>query len=173
MAETFLMIKPSAVAAGHVGGIIDAVERAGFKMRGAASRRLTRAEAEVFYDVHEGKEFFESLVAYVTSGLTLGLVLEAPDAVTLLRRTVGATDPADAAPGTVRALFGDTLQRNAVHASDSPERVQHELAVYFGDCPRALISQAGAEFPSGEAPRRVDGEDRSSADRSRRTSGRR
>lgn len=140
MARTFLMVKPSAVDAGQVGGIIAVVEEAGFRILGAASRRLTSAEAEVFYDVHRGKEFFESLVAYVTSGLTLGLMLEAADAVALLRQTVGATDPADAAPGTVRALFGETLQRNAVHASDSPERVEHESIVYFGDCPRTLIS---------------------------------
>ncbi len=134
------MVKPSAVDAGQVGGIIDVVEKAGFRVLGAASRRLTPAEAEVFYDVHKGKEFFEALVAYVTSGLTLGLMLEAVDAVALLRKTVGTTDPADAAPGTVRALFGETLQRNAVHASDSPERVEHESVVYFGDCPRTLTS---------------------------------
>jgi nucleoside-diphosphate kinase len=147
MARTFLMIKPSALDAGHVGGIVDVVEKAGFKILGAASRSLTPSEAEAFYDVHRGKDFFEPLVAYVTSGLTLGLMLEADDAVGLLRRTVGSTDPADAAPGTVRALFGETLQRNAVHASDSPERVEHESAVYFGDCPRTLISQTCEESP--------------------------
>ena len=134
------MVKPSAVDAGQVGRIIDVVEKAGFRIQGAASRRLTAAEAEVFYDVHKGKEFFESLVAYETSGLTLGLMREAADAVALLRQSVGATDPADAAPGTVRALFGETLQRNAVHASDSPERVEHESVVYFGGCPRAFVS---------------------------------
>ena len=138
MARTFLMVKPSAVGAGHVGGILSVVEKAGFKILGVASRRLTVAEAEVFYDVHRGKEFFEPLVEYMTSGPTVGLMLEADDAVALLRRTVGATDPKDAAPGTVRALFGETLRRNAVHASDSAERVEHEAAVYFADCPRAL-----------------------------------
>lgn len=139
MSRTFLMVKPSAVRAGHVGGIIDVVEKAGFEILGAASRRLTETEAETFYDVHRGKEFFEPLVEYITSGLTLGLLLEADDAVALLRRTVGATDPKNAEPGTVRSLFGETLQRNAVHASDSQERVEHESAVYFRDCPRAIV----------------------------------
>lgn len=140
MDRTFLMIKPSAVEAGQVGGIIDAVERAGFGILGIASRRLTRAEAEVFYDVHAGKDFFEPLVSYVTSGMTVGLMLEATDAVAQLRKTVGATDPAAAAPGTIRAAFGESLQRNAVHASDSPERVEYESAVYFGDCRRTITS---------------------------------
>ena len=143
MSRTFLVVKPSAVSAGHVGGIVDVVEKAGFRIVGAASRLLTVAEADAFYDVHRGKEFFDPLVEYITSGLTFGLMLEADDAVALLRRTVGATDPNDAAPGTIRALFGESLRRNAVHASDSAERVEHESAVYFADCPRALEERAG------------------------------
>lgn len=145
MSRTFLMVKPTAVKTGHVGRIVDLVEKAGFRILAVASRRLTAGEAEEFYDVHRGKEFFGPLVEYITSGLTLGILLEAEDAVALLRRTVGATDPRNADPGTVRALFGTTLRRNAVHASDSPERVEHESAVYFGDCPRTVVEGSGSE----------------------------
>ena len=77
---------------------------------------------------------------YMTSGMTVGMMLEADDAIALLRRTVGATDPAEAAEGTIRAKFGESLRRNAVHASDSPGRVEHEAGIYFGDCPRARES---------------------------------
>ncbi len=137
MSKTFLLIKPSAVAAHKVGGIISELEKAGFEILGLTSKRMTREEAERFYDVHKGKDFYEPLLDYMTSGLTVGLVLDADDAVVLLRKTVGATDPAKADRGTIRALFGDTLRRNAVHASDSPGRVEHEAGIYFGDCPRA------------------------------------
>ena len=138
MARTFLMVKPRAVAEGLVGEIVTVIERAGFEIVGVASRRLTRAEAARFYGVHQGKPFFEGLVAHVTSGLTVGLMLEAPDAVAALRRIVGATDPAEALPGTIRALFGRSVRENAVHASDSPESVAVESELFFGDCPRTL-----------------------------------
>lgn len=138
MERTFLLIKPSAVAAGNVGGIITAVESAGFTIVGLASKRMTSEEAERFYEVHRGKEFYEPLLVYMTSGLTVGLLLEADDAIAFLRRTVGTTDPADAADGTIRALFGQTLRRNAVHASDSPESFERESGIYFCDCPRVM-----------------------------------
>jgi nucleoside-diphosphate kinase len=139
MARTFLMIKPRAVSEGHAGEIIAAVERLGFEIAGIASRRLTVSEAERFYDAHRGKPFFESLVAFVTSGPTVGLMLEAPDAVPTLRRAVGATDPREAEPGTIRAAYGKSVTENAVHASDSPASVLLESAIFFDDCPRALV----------------------------------
>ena len=122
------MIKPRAVAEGLVGEIV-----------GVASRRLTVSEAERFYDVHRGKPFFERLVAFVTSGPAVGLMLEAPDAVAALRRAVGATDPREAEPGTIRAAYGRSVTENAVHASDSPASVLLESAIFFDDCPRALV----------------------------------
>jgi nucleoside-diphosphate kinase len=139
MARTFLMIKPTAVAAGHVGGIIGKLERSGFTIVAIATRRLTREEAAFFYDVHAGKDFFEPLLDYITSAPTVGVMLEAPDAIAALRRVVGTTDPTSAEPGTIRAEFGASLRRNAVHASDSEERVRHESEVYFRDCPRTLV----------------------------------
>jgi nucleoside-diphosphate kinase len=138
MARTFLMVKPRAVAEGLTGEIVAAIEREGFTIVGIVSRRLTADEAGRFYGVHKGRPFYERLVAFVTSGLTVGLMLEAPDAVQALRRVVGATDPAEAAPGTIRAAYGKSITENAVHASDSPENVAFESAFFFDNCPRAL-----------------------------------
>lgn len=139
MEKTFLAIKPDAVAAGAVGQIVSLLEGSGFRILGVASRKLSVHEAARFYDVHAGKPFFDGLIEFVTSGMTVALLLEAPDAVRKLRSLVGATDPAEAAPGTMRASHGTDVRRNAVHASDSPERVEHETAVYFNDCPRTVI----------------------------------
>jgi nucleoside-diphosphate kinase len=135
---TFMMIKPDAVAAGHVGHILSAVESAGLEIAGIASRRMTEAEARTFYVAHVGKPFFEPLVEFITSGMTVGIMLTSPDAVAELRRLVGSTDPAEAAPNTIRALYGTNVRENAVHASDSKESVAAEAAVYFNDCPRAI-----------------------------------
>lgn len=138
MDRTFLIIKPHAVREGASGDVLAMIERAGFSIVGIASRRLTPDEAARLYDVHAGKHFFEGLVELISAGPSIAVMLEAPDAVASLRRLVGATDPADAAPGTIRARFGRDKSLNAVHASDSPERVDHESALYFGDCPRAI-----------------------------------
>jgi nucleoside-diphosphate kinase len=135
----FLMIKPCAVADGHVGDIVAALERAGFSIAGIASRRLTAAEASGLYDVHEGKPFFGPLVDFMTSGMTVGLLLRGPG-IPALRKLIGATNPAEAAPGTIRALYGRSLSKNAVHASDSTERIDHEARFYFEDCPRTLTA---------------------------------
>ena len=132
MEQTFLMIKPSAVAQGLVGEILSAVERAGFRVVTVDSRTLTPDEAGAIYDVHADKPFFEPLVRFVTSGVSVGVILEAPDAVRRLRAIVGATDPAEAYAGTIRASYGKSIRENAVHAADSPERFVHESAIYFG-----------------------------------------
>ena len=135
----FLMIKPCAVSDGHIGDIVAAVERAGFSIVGIASRRLTSGEARLLYDVHEGKPFFGPLVDFITSGMTVGLLLDGPG-ISALRELIGATDPAEAAPGTIRALYGRSLRENAVHASDSSARIEHEARFYFEDCPRTLTA---------------------------------
>ena len=137
----FLMIKPCAVEDGHVGEIITDLERAGFELLGIASRRLTAEEAGRLYDIHRGKPFFEPLVEFITSGISIGLMLGGPG-IPVLRQLIGKTDPAEAAEGTIRAKFGRTLRENAVHASDSVERLDYEAGFYFGDCPRALTSVA-------------------------------
>lgn len=139
MDRTLVVVKPHAVREKASGDVLAMVERAGFTIVGVAMRRLTREEAGVLYDVHRGKPFFDGLVELISGGPSIAAMLEAPDAIASLRRLVGSTDPADAAPGTIRARFGKDKSLNAVHASDSPERVAHESAVYFGDCPRTLM----------------------------------
>ncbi len=119
--------------------ILAMVEQSGFRIVGVAMRHLTGAEAGVLYDIHKGKHFFDGLVRLISAGPTVAVMLEAPDAIASLRRLVGATDPAEAAPGTIRARFGKDKSENAVHASDSPERVAHESSVYFADCPRTVM----------------------------------
>jgi len=139
----FLMIKPCAVEDGHVGDIISALERGGYQILGIASRRLTVDEARRLYDVHEGKPFFEPLVDFITSGMTVGLLLRGPG-IAALRELVGATDPAEAAAGTIRALYGRSVRENSVHASDSPERIAHESSFFFDDCPRTVVGGPGS-----------------------------
>jgi nucleoside-diphosphate kinase len=136
---TFLMIKPNAVEDGHIGDIIGALEREGFTVAAIASRRLTDAEARRLYDVHEGREFFEPLVRFITSGMSVGLLLRGPD-IAHLRDFIGATDPTEAREGSIRALYGRSLRENAVHASDSYERLEYESSFYFKDCPRTLTA---------------------------------
>ena len=141
---TFLMIKPNAVEDGHVGDIIAALERAGFAIAGIASRRLTDDEARRLYDVHEGKEFFEPLVSSITSGMVVGLLMLGPS-IDELRAFIGKTNPAEAREGSIRARYGRSLRENAVHASDSWTRLEHEARFFFGDCPRTLTEDVFGE----------------------------
>ncbi len=140
MDRTFLLIKPRAVGERLVGGIVTAIEEAGFEIVALASRRLTRDEAAILYEAHVGKPFYEPLVDYMTAGPVIGLMLEAPDAISAARALVGATDPEKAEPGTIRALYGESVQKNAVHACDSPERFERESGIFFDDCPRAVTA---------------------------------
>src|SRR3954470_1676003 len=107
------------------------LEGAGFKVRAARMTRLTRVQAEAFYEVHRGRPFYESLVSFMTSGPCMPMALERDEAVTHLRKVIGATDPAQAEPGTIRKLFAESKERNAIHASDSPENAAREIAFFF------------------------------------------
>jgi nucleoside-diphosphate kinase len=131
--QTLAIIKPDAVSAGKTGRILALLEERGFKIRAARMVWLTRAEAEAFYEVHRERPFYGPLVAFMTSGPCLPMVLEHPDAVAYLREVIGATDPAEAAPGTVRRLYADSKERNAIHASDSPENAAREVAFFFSE----------------------------------------
>lgn len=142
MERTVLVIKPRAVSEGLTGRIIADVERAGFRLIGVSSRVLSREEAERFYEMHRGQYFFDGLVDFMASGLSVAVLLEAPDALPRLRELVGATEPSKAAPATLRATYGKTMRSNAVHASDSPERASSESEIYFGD---ARAGAAGGE----------------------------
>ena len=131
---TLAIIKPDAVQANLSGKILAHLEAQGFVVRAARLVRLTVPEAEAFYAVHRERPFFRPLVTFMTSGPALALALERPDAVAQLREVIGATDPAEAKPGTVRRLYAQSKERNAIHASDSPETAAREVAFFF---PRA------------------------------------
>ena len=132
MAELTLgMIKPDAVASGKSGLIIAHLEKEGFLIRAARLTRMSRAQAEKFYEVHRGRPFFEELVAFMSSGPCLPMALERADAVSHFRTVIGATDPAEAAPGTIRKLYAESKGRNAIHGSDSPANGLREVAFFF------------------------------------------
>jgi nucleoside-diphosphate kinase len=130
---TLAIVKPDAVRAGHAGKIVALLEGAGFVMRAARLVQLSAAQAEGFYEVHRERPFYRSLVTFMTSGPALALALERDDAVARLRDVIGATDPAEAKPGTVRKLFAESKERNAIHASDSPENAAREVAFFFAE----------------------------------------
>jgi nucleoside-diphosphate kinase len=128
---TLGIIKPDAIASGKSGAILAHLQQAGFTARAARLVRLSQAEAGAFYAVHRGRPFYPDLVAFMTSGPCLPLALEREDAVAHLRTVIGATDPAEAAPGTVRKLFAESKGKNAIHASDSDENAAREVAFFF------------------------------------------
>ena len=128
---TLAIIKPDAIASGKAGKILDLLLQHGFRIRAATFLHLTTAQAEAFYAVHKERPFFRPLVTFMTSGPCLPLALDRADAVLKLREVIGATDPRDAAPGTVRALYAESKERNAIHASDSPENAVREVGFFF------------------------------------------
>ncbi len=129
---TLAIIKPDAFGSGKAGRVLAALEEAGFRIRGSRVLRLRRAGAEAFYAVHRERPFFGALVEFMTSGPCMALALEHDRAVPYLREVIGATDPAEAAPGTVRALYAESKERNAIHGSDSDENARAELGFFFG-----------------------------------------
>ncbi len=141
MSQTLAIIKPDAVSAGKAGKILAHLEAAGFTVRALRMTRLTAEQAGAFYAVHKGRPFYQELVDFMTSGPCIPMILEAPDAVAKLRETIGATDPAQAAEGTVRRLYAESKGRNAVHGSDSDENAAIETAFFFSASDR--ISTGG------------------------------
>lgn len=131
MSRTLAIIKPDATAAGHAGKIVAHLESSGFVVRGLRMTTLSRVQARAFYEVHRERPFYSSLVAFMTSGPCIPIALEAENAVPRLRETIGATDPAEAAEGTVRRLYAESIERNAIHASDSDDNARREIAFFF------------------------------------------
>lgn len=131
MRLTLAIIKPDAVASGKTGAILAHLEEAGFRIRCLRMTQLSRTQAAAFYAVHRERPFFDSLVAFMTSGPIVPLVLEADSAVSRFRETIGATDPAEAAPGTVRARYAQSKERNAVHGADSDANAALEIGFFF------------------------------------------
>jgi len=128
---TLAIIKPDAFGSCRAGRVLAALEEAGFGIRGARVIRLSTGAAEAFYAVHRERPFYRSLVEFMTSGPCMPLALEHDRAVPYLREVIGATDPAEAEPGTIRALYAESKERNAIHASDSPENARTELGFFF------------------------------------------
>ena len=131
MERTLAIIKPDAVSKRYAGAIIQRIEAAGFALRGMRLVHLTRAEAEGFYAVHRARPFFDSLTTFMSSGPAVVLALEAADAIRRWRDLMGATDPAEAEPGSLRREFGESIERNATHGSDAPETAAVELGYFF------------------------------------------
>jgi nucleoside-diphosphate kinase len=129
--QTLSIIKPDAVRDNHIGEIVDSFEKAGLKISAQRMMLLSKTEAEGFYAEHKGKGFFDGLVEFMTSGPVVVQVLSGENAISLNREIMGATDPAKAAPGTLRARFGKIISANAVHGSDSPVSAAREIAYFF------------------------------------------
>ena len=129
--QTLAIIKPDAIASGKAGAILKHLQEAGFTLRAARLVRLTLPQAEAFYAVHKGRPFFPELVTFMTSGPCMPMALVRTDAVAQLRTVIGATDPAEAAPGTIRKLYAESKGRNAIHASDSDENAAREVGFFF------------------------------------------
>lgn len=131
MERTFAIIKPDAVAAGNAGAILAKIEQNGFKVRGMKMVRLSQSQAEGFYDVHRERPFYKSLVTFMVEGPVVVLALEREGAIAKWREVMGATNPANAAEGTIRKQFAESIERNAVHGSDAPETAAVEIPFFF------------------------------------------
>ena len=131
--RTLSIVKPDAVAKNVIGEIYSRFEAAGLKIVAARMKQLTAEDAQRFYAVHEGKPFYNDLVAFMTSGPVMIQVLEGDNAIALNRELMGATNPQEAAPGTIRADFAKSIDANAVHGSDAPETAAYEIGVFFTD----------------------------------------
>ena len=131
--KTLTIIKPDAFGAGKAGKIIAHLEQGGFKVKAARVMHLTDKQASAFYEVHRERPFYRSLVTFMTSGPCMPMILEKADAVAELRKAIGATDPAEAAAGTVRKLFAESKERNAIHASDSDDNALREARFFFSE----------------------------------------
>ncbi len=131
MERTFVMVKPDGVQRGLIGEVIRRLENRGLRLVAAKFMQVSRELAERHYAVHQGKPFYEGLIAYITSGPVMAMVWEGPNAIAAVRQTMGATRPTEAAPGTIRHDFGLQIGRNLTHASDGPETAAFEIALWF------------------------------------------
>ncbi len=131
MERTFIMLKPDAVKNKHIGDILQRIEKEGFKILGLKSLKLSLEDAKQFYKVHSARPFYNDLCNYMASGPIVAAALERQNAVLHWRDVIGATDPKEAAPGTIRALFAESKEANAVHGSDSVENALQEIAFFF------------------------------------------
>lgn len=129
--KSLIVIKPDAVKKKKIGKIIEILEENGFEIKGIRMKRLTKSEAEKFYMPHKGKDFFDKLIDFITSGEVVGILVEKENAIEKLRELVGETDPKKARCGTIRYMFGENITENAVHAADSLESFEREISIFF------------------------------------------
>ncbi|WP_321279057.1 nucleoside-diphosphate kinase [Marinifilum fragile] len=129
--RTFTMIKPDAVAAGHIGAILAKINEAGFRIAAMKYTQITKEQAKKFYEVHKDRPFYDELTDFMSSGPIVAAILEKEDAVVAFRKLIGATNPAEAEEGTIRKEFAESMSKNAVHGSDSDENACIEGAFYF------------------------------------------
>lgn len=130
--KTYAMIKPDGVRNGHIGEIVNRFERVGLTVERMELGMVTEELAKANYAEHEGKPFYDGLIAYITSGPVVKMVVSGENAVATVRKLMGATNPADAAPGTIRGDFGLTMDENVIHGSDSVASAEREIGVFFG-----------------------------------------
>jgi nucleoside-diphosphate kinase len=133
MERTLSIVKPDAVRAGNLGGVLDMIEASGLRIVAMKMLQLDRAKAEGFYAVHKERPFFKSLVDFMTSGPVVVSVLEGDDAISRYRKLMGATNPEKADPGTIRKKFASNIEQNACHGSDAPETAKVEIAYFFAE----------------------------------------
>jgi nucleoside-diphosphate kinase len=131
--KTYVMLKPDAVAHRHIGEILNRFERVGLTIERLEMTNVSQEQAAANYAEHEGKPFYAGLISYITSGAVVKMVLSGEDAVAITRKLMGATDPKDAAPGTIRGDFGLVMDANVIHGSDSPASAEREIAIFFGN----------------------------------------
>ena len=129
--RTFAMVKPDGVKRGLVGEVIRRIEQKGFTLVGMKLMQITRETAERHYGEHEGKPFFEGLVSFITGGLVVAMVVEGENVIQEWRKMMGATNPKDAAPGTIRGDFATTIDENVAHGSDAPATAEREIGIFF------------------------------------------
>jgi nucleoside-diphosphate kinase len=129
--KTYLMLKPDAVANRHIGEIVARIERVGLTIERLELAQVTPEQAAQNYAEHEGKPFYDGLISYITSGPVVKLVVSGPDAVAVARKLMGATNPKEAAPGTIRGDFGLIMDANVIHGSDSPASAEREIGIFF------------------------------------------
>jgi len=131
--RTYLMLKPDAVANRHIGEIIARIERVGLTIERLELTQVSEEEAALNYAEHKGKPFYDGLIAYITSGPVVKMIVSGPDAVLIARKLMGATNPKEAAPGTIRGDFGLVMDANVIHGSDSPQSAEREIGIFFKD----------------------------------------
>lgn len=133
MERTFVMLKPDAVARGLVGEIISRIERKGLQVAGMKLIKMTRTQAETLYAEHKGKDFYDTLIDFITSGRVIVLVVKGDNVITHIRNLMGTTDPAQATPGSIRGDFATNVTRNIIHGCDSPEKAEREIKIFFNE----------------------------------------